>query len=152
MKKRSTFKRGLSLLMALVMILGYLPAQHVHAASNAEGGLEGQAADVFTALGFDTTVLPEGYDPNTTENPFGREKLPGNPIYEMVIGSSDGMKIAGKAQVFPAPSVLSAAPRCLWRSSAVSPATLTATVCPVKWSMWAFRLCPWTTTAATGLP
>ena len=96
MKKRSTFKRGLSLLMALVMILGYLPAQHVHAASNVEGGLEGQAADVFTALGFDTTVLPEGYDPNTTENPFGREKLPGNQIYEMVIGSSDGMKIAGK--------------------------------------------------------
>ena len=82
--------------MALVMILGYLPAQHVHAASNVEGGLEGQAADVFTALGFDTTVLPEGYDPNTTENPFGREKLPGNQIYEMVIGSSDGMKIAGK--------------------------------------------------------
>ena len=96
MKKRSIFKRGLSLLMALVMILGNLPVQHVHAASNVEGGLEGQTADVFTALGFDTTVMPEGYDPNTTENPFGREKLPGNQIYEMVIGSSDGMKIAGK--------------------------------------------------------
>ena len=97
MKMSKMMKRGISLLLALVMILGYLPAAvpHVHAASNLEGGLEGQEADVFSALGFDTTVEPEGYDANTTDNPYGREKLTGNQIFEMVIGSSSGMKRVG---------------------------------------------------------
>ena len=96
MNKKQTMKRALSLLLSLVMLVSYLPAIHVHAASNMDGGLEGQTADVFTALGFDTSVLPEGYDPNTADNPFGRDKLPGDQIFEVIIGSSDGMKTAGK--------------------------------------------------------
>ena len=96
MKKTSKFTRGLSLLMALIMILGFLPAQHVHAASNVDGGLEGQAADVFTALGFDTSVEPEGYDADTVDNPFGRTKSPGTQIWEALVSSSqNGIVAAG---------------------------------------------------------
>ena len=96
--RRSMLRRGISLLLALVMILSNIPATapHAHAASNVDGGLEGQEADVFTALGFDTSVEPEGYDADTTENPYGRDKLAGNQIFEMVVGSSDGLKIVGK--------------------------------------------------------
>ena len=96
MKKTSKFTRGLSLLMALIMILGFLPAQHVHAASNVDGGLEGQAADVFTALGFDTSVMPEGYDADTVDNPYGRDKITGNQYFEMLIAGNNGMKSIGK--------------------------------------------------------
>lgn len=95
MRRRETWKRGLSLLMALVMVLGYLPAQHVHAASNVEGGLEGQAADVFTALGFDTTVMPEGYDPNTVDNPYGRTKITGTQIWEALVANENGLTTVG---------------------------------------------------------
>ena len=54
MKKTSIFRRGMSLLLSLVMILGYIPtvASDVNAASNLDGGLEGQAADVFTNVQF----------------------------------------------------------------------------------------------------
>ena len=92
MKKTSILRRGMSLLLSLVMILGYIPtvASPVNAASNLDGGLEGQAADVFTALGFDTSVMPEGYDPNTVDNPYGRKKVTGTQIYEALVSSKNG--------------------------------------------------------------
>ncbi|MBR7178174.1 MAG: S-layer homology domain-containing protein [Oscillospiraceae bacterium] len=88
MRKKSILHRMLSLMLAMAMILSYLPAKQIHAASNLDGGLEGQTADVFSALGFDTSVLPEGYDAETADNPYGRDKLPGNQIFEMVITGS----------------------------------------------------------------
>ena len=96
MEKTSKLKRGLCLLLSLVMLLGYLPVNHVHAASNVDGGLEGQEADVFTALGFDTTVLPDGYNAETVDNPYGRDKLAGNQVFEMVVAGSDGISRAGQ--------------------------------------------------------
>ena len=70
MKKTPVLSRILSMLLALAMVLGLVPVfphQHAHAASNMENGFEGQDADVFSALGFDTTELPEGFDPGVTE-------------------------------------------------------------------------------------
>ena len=99
MKKTPVLSRFLSLLLVLAMVLGFVPAfprQHAHAASNMENGFEGQDADVFSALGFDTTELPEGFDPDTTENPYGRNTILGNQVWEAFVASSGGTNVYGK--------------------------------------------------------
>lgn len=92
MKKLSPGLRILSAFLALVMVLGLVPASasKAKAASNMEGGFEGQEADVFTAMGFDTTQEPAGYDAQTVDNPYGKDKLPGNQIFEMLISANYG--------------------------------------------------------------
>ncbi|MGI6743414.1 MAG: S-layer homology domain-containing protein [Eubacteriales bacterium] len=94
-RKRS--RKLLSLLLLCSMILGIMPTitLPVSAATNLAGGFEGQDSDVFTALGFDTTEIPEGYDAETTDNPYGRDKLPGNQVFELLTASSGGTKIYG---------------------------------------------------------
>ena len=97
--KKNVGKRLLSLLLCLCMVIGFVPIGELipaRAASNVDGGLQGQVADVFTALGFDTSVEPEGYDANTVDNPYGRDKLPGTQIFEMVMSHSGGTYPAGK--------------------------------------------------------
>lgn len=104
--QKNGLNRFVSILLCLCMVLGLvpagcLPAFRAHAAdshteSNVDGGLEGQETDIFSALGFDLSVLPEGYDPNTTETPFGRDKLPGNQVFEMLISNAGGTNPAGK--------------------------------------------------------
>lgn len=90
-------RKGMSLLLIVCMLLGLLPQlpQHAAAASNIVGTFEGQAADVFSALGFDTSVLPEGYDAETTDNPYGRDRLPGIQVFEAHIASATGSKTVG---------------------------------------------------------
>ena len=95
MTKTSKFKRGLCLLLAMIFIVGFIPTQHAHAASNVDGGLEGQTADVFTALGFDTSVEPEGYDADTVDNPYGRTKVTGTQIWEALVTTVDGTATVG---------------------------------------------------------
>ncbi len=95
---KHTVKKFITLLLALSMMLGMLPALSLQgeAASNFEGTFEGQEADVFSALGFDTSVIPEGYDEETTENPYGKDKLPGNQVFELLNTSANGTKVYGK--------------------------------------------------------
>ena len=110
MKRKS--KRLLGAVLALVMVFGLLPAMAapVDAATNLENGFEGQDADVFTALGFDTTVLPEGYDPYTTDNPFGRNKIPGNQVFEIAVAGKNGSALSGKGNNNVAASSISGIP------------------------------------------
>lgn len=91
-------KRIVSIVMVLIMCVTLLPQSMpaVEAASNMEGGFEGQEADVYTALGFDTSVKPEGYDPNTTDNPYGKKKFTGNQVFEAMITGPDGAAVYGK--------------------------------------------------------
>ncbi len=97
--KRSMFlKRVLSVLLICGIVLGLVPnvMLPVFAASNLAVGFEGQDADIFSALGFDTTIKPESYDAETTDNPYGRDKLTGNQVFELLTASSTGTKIYGK--------------------------------------------------------
>lgn len=98
MKKTPIWNRLLSLLLALVMVIGMAPMVplEAEAASNMENGFEGQDADVFSALGFDTSEKPEGYDAETTENPYGRDTILGNQVWEAFVASSKGTSIYGK--------------------------------------------------------
>ncbi len=80
------------------MVLGMIPAFTLpaKAATNLAGGFEGQDADVFSALGFDTSEIPEGYDADTTDNPYGRDIIPGNQVFEVALTSSTGLNVYGQ--------------------------------------------------------
>ena len=94
---KKTGRRITSLLLAVFMLFGMMPAiAPMQAATNLAGGFEGQDADVFSALGFDTEKIPEGYDSETTDNPYGRDKLAGNQVFELMASSSAGTKVYGK--------------------------------------------------------
>ena len=96
MKKRNC-RRALSFLLVLAMVLGMIPAfaRPVKAASNIAGTFQGQDADIFSALGFDTSEVPEGYDAETTDNPYGRDKLPGNQVFELLVSGTNGTRRFG---------------------------------------------------------
>ena len=100
MKRRG--KRALSWILTGTMLLGMLPglALPAKAATNLAGGFEGQDADVFSALGFDTSEIPEGYNEDTTENPYGRDIIPGNQVFELAVASSSGTDIYGRDSEF----------------------------------------------------
>lgn len=104
-------KKVLCLFLAIVMLTGALPLSmiHVAAAGNVDTILgeqdgdvyseeifQGKYRDVFDALGFDTSVLPEGYDPDTVDNPFGRDKVVGNQVFEALVTSQNGTGLFGK--------------------------------------------------------
>ncbi len=110
-RKNGFYKKALSLLLVLVIFAGSLPmtAFHTAAAGNVESILgdqgdntwseeafQGRDEDVFSALGFDTSVLPEGYDPDTTDNPYGRDRFAGNQVFELLLASGSGSSIYGK--------------------------------------------------------
>ncbi len=83
------FKRVTCLLLVFLFCASLVPdlgllAAPARAATNVDNGFEGQDADVFSALGFDTAKLPEGFDPDTTDNPYGRDKLTGNLVSELL--------------------------------------------------------------------
>jgi len=95
---RGLFRKSTSWLLIFALIIGMLPALVLPtiAASNMENGFEGQDADIFSALGFDTSKMPEGYDAETTDNPYGRDTILGNQVFEALVASSGGTKSFGK--------------------------------------------------------
>ena len=100
--KKGKGKKVLSMVLACAIMVGLLPGITLpaEAATNLAGGFEGQDADVFTALGFDTTVVPEGYNEDSTENPYGRDIVPGNQVFELVTAASAGVASYGKDNNF----------------------------------------------------
>ena len=95
---KSFSKKLLGVVLSVAMIITMTPftAFPSQAATNLDGGFQGMDADVFTALGFDVTELPDGYDPDTTDNPLGRDKTTGNQVFELAVAGQDGSKIYGK--------------------------------------------------------
>jgi len=105
-------KKILSLLMAFSLVLGSLSGAdfgfllRADAASNEDPTLENNTEDVFAALGFDTGDLPEGYDSETTGNPFGRDKTTGNQVFEVLLATAGGTKLYGNNNNTVAPTAL----------------------------------------------
>ena len=95
---RRTASKLLSIVLVFSITLGLFPSivPTAMAATNLAGSFEGQDADVFSALGFDTEQIPEGYDEETTDNPYGRDKLAGNQVFELLVSSAKGKNIYGK--------------------------------------------------------
>lgn len=80
---RTAGRRLLSLLLTLTLCLSLLPAVSLPAAA-VTAGTGDSSGDAFDALGLDTTTAPEGYDPYSSENPYGRDTLVINPVYELI--------------------------------------------------------------------
>ncbi|HPE37366.1 MAG TPA: hypothetical protein PK625_09455, partial [Spirochaetales bacterium] len=57
--------------------------------------LDNNKEDVFAALGFDTSETPDGYDSETTSNPYGRDMTTGNQVFEVLAATSGGTTLYG---------------------------------------------------------
>lgn len=107
-------KKIFSLLMAFSLVLGSLSGADLgfllkaDAASNDNPTLENNTEDVFAALGFDTGDLPEGFDSETTGNPFGRDKTTGNQVFEALLATAGGTKLFGNNDNTVLPTALAA--------------------------------------------
>jgi len=91
-------RKKISLLLALFLILpNLIPFQFAGGVSSNVSYAVGEEAEnkeigkmnAFDALGIDTTLMPEGYDEYSKENPYGRNKVIINPVYELFITGRD---------------------------------------------------------------
>ncbi|NLO48264.1 MAG: S-layer homology domain-containing protein [Clostridiales bacterium] len=94
-------RRILSLALTLFLIISILPILALPATAS-ESGTD---MDALTALGIDTTILPEGYDPFSTDNPYGKNTIELSPVFELyrvglssVTGSSASYNTTGAIQ------------------------------------------------------
>jgi ribosomal protein S11 len=90
-----TMKKTLSYILILTMLVamtppGILPVglSTVEAAAQDLGQM-----NALDALGIDTTVMPEGFDPNSLDNPYGRDHITINPVYELFVTGASGTAI-----------------------------------------------------------
>ena len=103
--KRKLYKLT-SMLLVLLMFLGCIPGAEIaplfaRAATNAdsgrpEDGFQGGDSDIFSALGFDTTETPTGFNADETENPYGRDKMAFNVVSEILLANGGAYSVFGK--------------------------------------------------------
>ncbi|MHC1694719.1 MAG: S-layer homology domain-containing protein [Eubacteriales bacterium] len=67
-----------SLLLVFVMIFSLIPGISIPVSASSDSDM-----DALTALGIDTSKAPNGYDPNSTDNPYGRSTIQVSPVYEL---------------------------------------------------------------------
>ena len=80
-------KRFLSLLLCLSMAATFIPTAAFAAGTGTNTGSD---MDALTALGIDSSA-PKGFDPNSTENPFGKNTVTISPVYEIYkVGLTNG--------------------------------------------------------------
>lgn len=87
-------KRILAIILILCLICPSSLFPTVFAAGNEDIGSE----NALDALGIDTSLLPEGYDSNTLDNPYGRDTVTVNPVYELFVANSFGRREADYSQ------------------------------------------------------
>ncbi|NTV89570.1 MAG: hypothetical protein HGA22_04305, partial [Clostridiales bacterium] len=78
-------KRILAWLLSLMIVMSLFPAFTMNAAASSEDIGSMNALD---ALGIDTSKMPEGYDPNSTSNPYGQDSVTVNPVYELFVSKT----------------------------------------------------------------
>ncbi|SMC69885.1 S-layer homology domain-containing protein [Papillibacter cinnamivorans] len=106
-------KKALSMVLAFTMILGLFTGVNfgfgisAKAATNESTTLDNNKEDVFAALGFDTSETPDGYDADTTSNPYGRDKTTGNQVFEVLAATSGGTMLYGNNDNTVQPTALS---------------------------------------------
>ena len=78
---KSILKQILAITLAIALLIAPFPAMTLPAAAETAGDIGDQNA--LDALGIDTSLMPEGYDANSLENPYGRSTLTLNPVHEL---------------------------------------------------------------------
>ncbi|MFA9422018.1 MAG: S-layer homology domain-containing protein [Sedimentibacter sp.] len=100
-------KKILSIILVCTMFLSLMPTSQfqVQAAETEDS----EDSNVFNALGFDTSQAPDGYDPDSTENPYGKDLVTANEVLEAFILDDGGYRIAGNNNSITADDISSAA-------------------------------------------
>lgn len=81
------FKRRVSLMLCALMIITLIPISSVPAAAEEVTGTAEMNA--LNALGIDTSEAPEGFDPTTTSNPYGKDHVTVNMVSEVLLTGAD---------------------------------------------------------------
>jgi hypothetical protein len=64
-----------------------VPAVHLSVLAASDSDM-----DALTALGIDTSKSPDGYDPYSTDNPYGKNTIEISPVYEIYkVGLANGI-------------------------------------------------------------
>jgi hypothetical protein len=83
-----TTKGWVCLLLVLCMVAGDISGLFPGLAARVTSAAAGPANDemnALSALGIDTSVMPEGFDPDSTDNPYGRNTTRVNPVLELFV-------------------------------------------------------------------
>ena len=76
-------KKLLSILLVATMLLGMVPTGMIAIAADPPISTDIGQEDVFEAMGFDTSKMPEGFDEDSTSNPYGKNNVTINPVKEI---------------------------------------------------------------------
>jgi hypothetical protein len=76
------YKRLVSIALVLVMVIGLLPGFTISFAAASEDD-DISNMNALDALGIDTSVPPEGFDPDDTDNPYGKDIVPLATVWEL---------------------------------------------------------------------
>ena len=79
---KSKNNRLISFILTLVMIVSYLPLHGIEAKADSVQKSSG-GTDVLDALGINSNEAPKGYDPNSVDNPYGRNTIEITPVKEL---------------------------------------------------------------------
>ena len=81
-------KRWISCLLTAAMVFSFAAQCPLITAKAAEPS--SSSSDALAALGIDASVAPEGYDPDSLDNPYGRDTIAVTPVYELYTIGLDG--------------------------------------------------------------
>jgi len=85
--KRKLYEKVFSIVLSIIFILSAVPVFAVD--SGPIGGVNQEDEDAFSAIGIDTSVVPEGVDLSGNDNPYGKDRVDVIPVYEMFEGKVD---------------------------------------------------------------
>ena len=85
---KKIFKRTISLILMVSMMLSMVPFSNFRAEASVSAGINDMTA--LDALGIDISKAPLSYDPNTTDNPFGRETTSIAVVDELFMAGRSG--------------------------------------------------------------
>ena len=74
-------KRWISCLLTAAMVFSFAAQCPLITAKAAEPS--SSSSDALAALGIDASVAPKGYDPDSLDNPYGRDTIAVTPVYEL---------------------------------------------------------------------
>lgn len=80
-------RKFISLTLAFLLVFSMLPASSFPVFADTSGSESIDNMNALAALGIDTSKMPEGYDPNSQDNPYGRDTMTINPVQELFTAS-----------------------------------------------------------------
>jgi|GEM_PF-1909863 len=76
-------KRKISILLTVVLLINTMTSNVLVAERSMPTGETSGGSDIYDALGIDNSMTPDGYNPQSTENPYGKDTYVPNPVNEL---------------------------------------------------------------------